>query len=272
MIREFFGGVALFFRGFGMWARRPGMMAIGAIPALIVSVLYFTAVIILAINATRIAEWATPFADNWADPATTLVRVLVAVAVVAAGVALGVFTFAAVTLAVAGPFNERISQRTERELGGLAIMPDETFWQGFRRGLGDAARLIGTGILTALLVFLLGLIPVVGSVLGWIAGAFFGGRALAIELTGTPGDARRIPLKQREKMLATRRARSLGFGVCAYLMFLIPLGAVVGTPAAAVGGTLLMRDLLGEPTRPMPPTPPAPAGAALTPNPEPPQH
>jgi CysZ protein len=38
----------------------------------------------------------------------------------------------------------------------------------------------------------------------------------------------------------------LGFGVTCYLLFLIPLAAVVAMPSAVAGATLLARRLVGE--------------------------
>lgn len=242
-------GVGLFFRGFTMWARNPGIMLLGAVPALIVGLVFLGLLIGMLFWAPGLATWATPFAEAW-DPAwREPVRALVAVAIFTGVVAVGVMTFAGVTLAVAAPFIERISQLTERSLGGIREPVDEPFWRSVRRGVRDAAVLIGTGLFTGLLVFVIGLIPVVGGVLGWIVGALVGGRALAVDLTGTPGDARGISLRDRQRLIAKRRALSLGFGACVYLAFLIPGGAVLGTPVAAVGGTLLLRELVGEPTR-----------------------
>ena len=247
-IREFVHGVSLYLRGFRMWARSPGLMALGAVPALVVGLVFLGMLVGALFWAPGVAAWLTPFAEAWEPAVRDATRVVVAIALVAAVVAVGVMTFAGVTLAVAAPFVERISQLTERRLGGVREPVEEPFWRAVRRGVGDGLTLIGIGVLTGALVFLLGLIPVVGGVLGWVTGALVGGRALAVDLTGTAGDARGIPLRERRRLLGRRRALSLGFGVCAYLTFLVPGGAVIGTPAVAVGGTLLLRELVGEPT------------------------
>ena len=42
-------------------------------------------------------------------------------------------------------------------------------------------------------------------------------------------------------------ARTLGFGVATYLLFLVPFVAIVVMPAAVAGATLLTKDALGEP-------------------------
>jgi hypothetical protein len=48
--------------------------------------------------------------------------------------------------------------------------------------------------------------------------------------------------------LGARRARTLGFGVATYLLFLVPFLAIVVMPAAVAGATLLSRDAIGLPT------------------------
>ena len=112
----------------------------------------------------------------------------------------------------------------------------------------DAVVLIGMAIGTALVVFLVGLLPLVGTVLGLAVGAVLGGRALARELTGIAGDARGMSLADRRALLRSKPWRTLGFGIVAYLLLLVPGLAVIATPVAIVGATLLVRDLRGEPT------------------------
>lgn len=246
-MREFAAGIGIFFRGIRFWSRRPKLMAIGAIPALITTVLYAVALVWLFSNVDAIAVWLTPFAEGWDAPWQSILRVAVGGAVVVGGFAAAVFTFAAVTLAIASPFVDAIQERVDRELGGAPHV-DEGFWSSLRRGVGDGLRLLSMGLAGAVIVFVCGLIPVVGSFVGWLLGAYFAGRSFALDLTGTPGDARGIPLAARRQLLKRSRGKSLGFGVAVYLSFLVPLGAVVGTPAAAVGGNLLLRELLGEST------------------------
>ena len=47
-------------------------------------------------------------------------------------------------------------------------------------------------------------------------------------------------------MLGARRPLILGFGVATWLLFLVPLGAVVVMPAAVAGATMLSRDVLAR--------------------------
>lgn len=247
-ISELFAGAGLFLRGFGTWAKSPGLMALGAVPALIVGALMLALVIFLGFQVGGWAAAITPFADSWDAVWSELLRAALALGILVGVIVLCVLTFAALTLALGDPFYERISRSVERNLGGVPQETDLGLWASIGKGLRDAAVLVGMAIGTALMVFVVGLIPLVGTVLGLTLGAILGGRALARELTGHAGDARGLSLAERRALLRTKPWRTLGFGVVAYLLLLIPGVAVIATPVAIVGATLLVRDLRGEPT------------------------
>lgn len=254
-IRSFFGGMGYVGRGLRMWVTSPRLMLLGTIPALIVGAVYSIAIVLFALNLDGIAAWATPFADGWTDAARTAIRFTAGVALIGGAVLLAVFTFAAVTLAVGDPFYERIWRRVEDRLGGAPPEVDEPFWRAATRNVGSGLRLFAATASVGILLFACGFVPVVGQTLVPVAGAFIGGWFLALELSGFAFDARRFPLKSRRRMLGAGRATTLGFGVLVYLLFLVPLGAVVIMPAAVAGATMLARDAMAakgvaEPARP----------------------
>lgn len=247
-LSELLAGAGLLLRGFATWSRDPGLMLLGAVPALIVGLVMLGLLILLSFQVGGWATALTPFADGWERLWQDLLRTALALGIVVGAVVLCVLTFAAITLTVGEPFYERISRSVEERLGGVQQSVELGFWRSVGKGLRDAVILIGMAVGTALVVFVVGLIPFVGTVLGLATGAVLGGRALARELTGIAGDARGMTLDERRALLAANRWRSLGFGMVAYLLLLVPGLAVVATPAAIVGGTLLVRDLRGEPT------------------------
>jgi CysZ protein len=246
MIRDFFAGVALLGKGLRTWATRPRLMVTGAVPALIVALVYGAGLVTLAVFSPGIAEWATPFADEWAEPWRSITRVSAALALVGVGVLLVVFTFTAITLAVGDPFYERIWRQTEESLGDAPPEPSGRFWRLLARGIATGLRILLLTLGIGVLLFVVGLVPFVGQVAVPVLGALFGGWVLSLELTGFAFDAREIPLRERRRMLGARRARTLGFGVATYLLFLIPLGAVFVMPSAVVGATLLVRETTRE--------------------------
>lgn len=241
-------GAGLLLRGFGTWARRPGLMALGAVPALIVGLAMLALLVVLSFQVGGWAAALTPFADTWDAVWADLLRGALALGILVGAVVLCVLTFAAITLAVGEPFYERIRQRVDERLGAAPEARERGFWAGLGSGVRDALVLLLMAAGTALVVLVAGLVPLIGTALGLVLGAVLGGRALARELTGLAGEARGLTLTERRALLASRPWRSLGFGIAAYLVLLVPGLAVVATPVAIVGATLLVRDLRGEAT------------------------
>ncbi|WP_144874391.1 EI24 domain-containing protein [Microbacterium sp. 1.5R] len=257
MIREFGEGVRMLFRGFGTWRRRPGLMALGLVPAVVAGVLLLAALIPLALSLWSIADWITPFADGWAEPWRDLFRGAVGIVLFAAALALAGAVFSALALAIGDPFYQRIWRAVEADLGDPPASDGGGFWSA----LGEGIRLVLLGVLVAVVVLLLGVIPLVGGILGPIVGVLLSGRVLARELTGRAFDARDLTPADRAALFQGSRARVLGFGAATQLCFLVPGGAVAVMPAAVAGATVLARSMLDR--TPIAPPPPSPgAGAA----------
>jgi CysZ protein len=218
-------------------------MALGAVPALIVGVVVVSALVTLGFFVDELVVWLTPFADEWDAAFQNTVRVAAGAAIMIVAVLLVVVTFTALTLAVGDPIYERIWLRAERDLGHFPGPVDLPFWAGIRRAAASGARLIGFTVVAGIIVFVIGLIPIVGTVLGPACGWIVGGWAIARELLSRPLDARNVDRRTEGAMRAADRPRVLGFGLMVYVVFLVPFAAIVAMPAAVVGSTLLFRRL-----------------------------
>jgi CysZ protein len=236
-LREFFAGFAVLGRGFGLWRRRPGLMLLGMVPAVVVAVVFAAVIVVLALNLQAFAGFLTPFADGWDPQLAGLFRVVVALAVLIGVVAFGAFGFTTITLLVGEPFYERIWRAIELEHGGLPEAEEPGFW----RALGDSGRLFWRAVALGIVLTLVGIIPLVGAVLAALGELFFGGRIVALELTSRPLEARGLRRVDRRRVLRTRNARVVGFGVAVNLCMLVPGGAVLVMPAAVAGATELAR-------------------------------
>ncbi|WP_417506455.1 EI24 domain-containing protein [Microbacterium sp.] len=242
MIREFAAGIRTLLRGFGLWRTRPGLMVLGLIPAIIAVIVLAALLVPLVIGMPSLSTWLTPFADGWIEPWRGLLRAAVSLVVVAAALALASVVFSALTLTIGDPFYQRIWHAVEVDLGSPPPADGGSFWTT----LGEGLRLVLLGILIALSVLLIGLIPGVGGFLGAVAGVVLTGRLLARELTGRAFDARDLSPLDRAALFSGSRARVLGFGVATQLCFLIPGGAVAIMPVAVAGSTMLARDMLAR--------------------------
>ncbi|WP_460802048.1 EI24 domain-containing protein [Microbacterium sp. GXF6406] len=238
MVREFGLGVSTLLRGFSMWKSHPRLLALGIIPALIAGAVLLAALIPLGLSLGAIADWMTPFADGWSAPWQGMLRFGVGAVVFIAALALSAAVFTALTLMIGDPFYQRIWRGVERSLG-----EEPTGDTSFATSIGEGLRLIVLGVLVALVTLVIGLIPLLGGPLATVTNLLLSGRLLARELTGRAFDARGLTTYSRSEILASGRARVIGFGVATQLCFLVPLGAIIAMPAAVAGSTMLARDL-----------------------------
>jgi CysZ protein len=232
--------------GFGVWRTAPGLMMLGLLPAVIVAIVFGFGVIALALNLESITVAITPFASEWDEAFRAGVRILAGIALVVVAVLVIINVFTAVTLVVGQPLYERIWQHVESLGGGAPDAPDVTFLAGLARGVTDGIRMLIPTALTAAALFLLGFVPVAGTVLAACLGAIAGGWFLAVELTGPAFESRGKTLTERWRVLRAHRPMVTGFGLASYLVFLIPLGAVVMMPVAVAGAATLSRALLAS--------------------------
>ena len=244
---DFLTGIGLLGRGFGMYARNPGLLLLGILPALIAFVVLVGAFVVLVYFIGPEARALTWFAGSWSAQERDLIRALAEVAILVGFIFLAVLSYTALALAIGDPFYERISQRVEARYGATAAGVNLPWWKELVRSVGEAIRLAVFSAAVAVLVFLLGLIPVIGQVGAAVLGGLVGGWALAVELTGIPFARRGVRLRERRRMLRRYRWLSLGFGVAVFGCFLIPFGAILVMPAAVAGATLLTRRVYGQP-------------------------
>jgi CysZ protein len=259
-------GVRYLARGFGMWATSPRLMFLGAIPALVVGLVYLVGIVFLIVNLNTVVTWATPFANDWAEPLMLSTRVAASLVFVIVAALLVVYTFTAVTLVVGDPFYERIWRDVENRLGNAPADLQIGLLRSVGRAIGDGIRLLTPAIGVGILLLACGFIPVVGPFTVAIVGALLGGWLLVVELTGLAFDARGFTVRERRRALKARRAVAVGFGAATYLIFLVPFAVIVAMPAAVAGAAMLSRDTIDSlpagaiPASPVGPVPPAPAG------------
>lgn len=240
------GGVGDLLRGFRVWGTSPGLMLLGALPAVIVGLVFVALLVGLMVAMPAVATALTPFAEGWAPVARETIRAVTQVALFLLSVVLLVLAYTAVTLAVGDPFYERIARRVEEREGDPPPERNEPLLRGVGRAVREGLRLFLAGLALSVALFLVGLVPVAGPVLAVALGALLGGRLLATELTGYAFEARGRTLAERRRALGGRRTRVTAFGAVTYVLFLVPFAAVVVMPAAVAGATLLAREVLGE--------------------------
>jgi uncharacterized protein involved in cysteine biosynthesis len=240
-------GVRYYVRGMAWVARRPRQWLFGLIPALIVLAAYVAALVVLAHYDWDLAKALSPFADDWSKGARDAVRGLIAVLVFGAAIMIAIVTFTGVTLIVGDPFYESLSGRVEESAGGLAPEARIPLLRQLARATVDAIIVAAVTTLFAVVFFALGLLPAIGQTVVPVVAACVSGYFLTFELTSIALERRGLRRRERFAVLRRHRALSLGFGVAVFVVFLIPLGAVLTMPGAVAGGTLMARERLAGP-------------------------
>ena len=127
-IGQFLTGVGLLARGIGMYARSPGLLLLGLVPALIAFVLLAGVFGVVVYFLGAEASALTWFARGWNPDARSAVRLQAAVAILGLVALLAIVVYAGLTLAIGDPFYEKISQRVDERLGGAPIVSAVAWW------------------------------------------------------------------------------------------------------------------------------------------------
>jgi CysZ protein len=235
-------------RGIGMFLQTPGVRLLGILPVVLAALVVVALLGLLVVYLDELADALTPFADRWDESSRTLVRVGAGLALLLGSAAVLVVSFTVIAQIIGQPFYERISDRIEHQLGAPPAGADAPWWRTFPRASLESALLLGMTLVTTAPLLVLGLFPVLGQTVVPVLQAAVAGFFLAVELLAIPLERRGLHLAGRLRFVWRHRAQTLGFGITAFLLFLVPLMNVLAMPGAVVGATLLVRRLGGEPS------------------------
>ncbi len=150
--------------------------------------------------------------------------------------------------ALASPFLDTLSEKVEN----IVLRTPETpldakrIMRAFVMGMSDLVWGTVTSIAVYVPLFLLGLIPGVGTVPASILGYVFAALLAAVEFVGLPMIRRFINYSGRWRVIRANAAVSLGFGATTLVLLIIPAAGFFVLPFATAGGTLLYCDLLAS--------------------------
>jgi CysZ protein len=217
--------------GLGFIFRRPGLWPMAALPTVLAMVLILLGLVLGVFLGPHVEAWLAP------APGTAPVWVEMPVSLLLWTATLGSCAFLGlgVALALASPILDRLSRQVEARAGGRA----QDAGRGLRWEAGQALRGSLYFIAAAPVVFLLGLIPVVGPFLSLA----WGGKAVAFQMTDPALTRRGLAFRDKRRWHRAWRAESLGFGLAGMVGLLVPLANLLLGPALVVGGTLLVLDL-----------------------------
>lgn len=237
-MRSLLSGTGYLLRGIRTFVQTPSMWPLGLIPVLIALAVVSGLLALLAVNLDEAAAALTPAAERWSPSARDTTRFVVGTALLVGGVFLAVLGFATLTNLIGQPFFEALSDRIEQRLGG-APPPAPPWWRTLPRATAESLMLLLIGLGAGLVLLVLNLVPLVGQVVAALVWGFL----LAVELLAIPLQRRGLHLRDRLRVLWRNRLLVTGFGMAAFLLFLVPLMNIFAMPGAIIGGTLLARRI-----------------------------
>lgn len=217
--------------GFAFLARNPPLWPLAVLPAILAFVLLTAGFFAGLFAIPRVEAALLPGPGEMTVELGFAVTLALWAGMLAGGMVAGL---AAATL-LSAPVLEQISRQVERRVRGEVIERG----RGLRWELANSFR--GAAALTAAapLVFLLGLVPLVGPALG----AVLAGLALAFQSTDPALARRGLNFELRRRWLRRWWREGLGFGLGGLVALLVPFANVLVTPALAAGATLLVLEL-----------------------------
>lgn len=232
MITRFAQGLVLSIRGGVLLWRTPALRRLAIVPLILNIILYIVTIsLFIQYYETGFGLLITrPEAWYWLIGYYVL-RGLAFVA------AIGVFLFSFVFIgrALATPFLDILSERTEDVLHGTPI--NRPFHLG--RWLAAILRSLGHTLVMLFVLavaFPLSFVPVIGQAawlgLGWLL--------LVYDFTSFALDRRQLSLRKKWQRILSDRAGSFGFGAALFMLLAIPVVNLFGLSVAAVSGTLLV--------------------------------
>ncbi len=156
------------------------------------------------------------------------------------------FLFTRIASALAAPFNDLISQKTEELVTGSFTDTPFSVFRLFKdsvRSVYHSLKILALYVGLLLAALLLLLIPGIGSLLFTVTGTLLSALMFSWEYLNYPLDRRRFSWKEKWTFFRSRFRSVMGFGLGSVAVATIPIVNLLFIPAAAVGGTLLFLDL-----------------------------
>ncbi|OGQ96835.1 MAG: hypothetical protein A2521_04895 [Deltaproteobacteria bacterium RIFOXYD12_FULL_57_12] len=155
------------------------------------------------------------------------------------------FSFAALGSLIASPFNDILSERTEEILAGQTRGEPfvfRVFLKDMRRILADESKKILLFILGMALIFLLNLLPGLGSLLYAVLSVCWTIFFLVVEYTGYVFGRKHMDFRTQRRFIFSRKSLFLGFGSGQLLLMAVPFLQFCSIPLGVVAATRLWHE------------------------------
>jgi CysZ protein len=222
-------------RGLAVLRAHPALWKWVVAPAVVTLLVLVAAIAAIVHLVHPVAAWISERL-GWVASIAGGVLTLVVTAVLAC---VGLLVFTQVAGMIAGPFNEQLSERVESVLTGRPPSPFSLreLAHGAALGVVHSARRIAAALVGVALVFVVGLVPVIGAVAAVVLAAWFTATAAAYDCYDAVFGRRAMAYRDKLAYLARHRSRTLGLGLAVAGMLLVPGLNLVALGLGAAGAT-----------------------------------
>lgn len=244
-ISNFIRGFLLSFNAIST-LKKPGLKKYLLIPLLInvsMFVLGFVLLWIYRVGLIELIYRPYPTDNTW----QIILWYFIAIFLFALIVLVAYFIFTPIGCLIASPFNDSLAGKTEQLLSPDSPQDEIPLSaKKFMKTVGKEIIKVVIVILVMLIIFVLNIIPVVGSILFVFGTVTLGSFAIALEYLDYPMDRHDYSLVEVAKTILANPSISLGFGLGAMLLLMIPLFNLVCIPVCVIAATSLFVALENE--------------------------
>jgi CysZ protein len=230
-------GVNDVWRGASALRQRPRLWKWLIAPSLIAIALLAVTVITIDRVFAHILDWAGAHLPGWL---ASIVGPLLSAAVLAALIAAALLVFVAVVGAITGPFLEILSGHLEAELTGIA--PEKLSLPRFAHDLAvslvHGIRRLIVALVGIILVFAIGLVPVIGTIAAVVVGGLLAAKAAAYDCYDAVLARRSLSYRGKLAYLSDHRGRTFGLGAVTAGLLIVPGINLIALGIGAAGATL----------------------------------
>lgn len=236
-MHELVTGVRDVGRGLAALRAHPALWKWVAAPAIVTLLLLIAAVVGVVHAVGPVVGWA---AAHLPGPLARIASPILTALVIGGLVAAALLVFTSIAGAVAGPFNERLSEHLEAELTGKPPGPFSLreLVLGAAVGAAHALRRLLAALAGIALVFAVGLVPVVGTIAALGVAAWFAATAAAYDCYDAVFGRRAMAYRDKLAYLSRHRGRTLGLGLAVAGLLLVHginlLALALGSAGATV--------------------------------------
>lgn len=224
-------------RGLGVLRAHPSLWKWLIAPAIISLVLLVAAIAGIVHAVDPLVGWLSGHLPSWLSVVAGAIFELLVIALLGTA---GLLLFTTMAGLVAGPFCEMLSEHVESVLTGRPSPPFSLreLVRGALLGVLHAIRRLIATLIGVVIVFVVGFVPVVGTIAAVVLGAWLAGTAAAYDCYDAVLARRSMAYRDKLAYLAHHRGRTLGLGLAVAGMLLVPGVNLVALGIGAAGATM----------------------------------